>query len=365
MMATLTTKPLALRRVAKAETSLDDDQEEDASDLETESETCQVSLPRDLRSGHSIERGTARRRACEDRAVAKVELQAWPSECCVFYAIFDGHGGEDCSEYASTHMAKNLQSKLHERRRLKSHCAAVKSAIQAAFKMTDQNFIKYALAEHDYSGSTGCSVIVYGPDEKMRLRLIVANVGDSRAVLGKSNGQAIRLSNDHKPDTPSEAERVILAGGSVEFHDGCWRVVLPQERQKTFLDLGLKSLAVSRALGDQEFKPDLVSAEPEISVHEVDYNADEVLIIASDGVWDVFSDDEAVRLVLKCLREDKDELPENERDLQEERAVRASRILIEAAKDRGSGDDRSAIVVHFGWRVPELYAGDEQKQENQ
>ena len=64
-----------------------------------------------------------------------------------------------------------------------------------------------------------------------------ANSGDSRSVLS-SNGKAIELSVDHKPDLPTEKERIERAGGFVE-----------DNRVKGVLNL-------SRSLGDLEYKQD-------------------------------------------------------------------------------------------------------------
>merc|ERR1719199_2041219 len=107
---------------------------------------------------------------------------------------------------------------------------------------------------------------VFGPDENMRLRLFCANVGDSRAVLGRIDGTAVRLTEDHKPNLPAEKKRIQAKGGAVAEIAGCWRAMLPQTRK-----MGIVGLAVSRALGDFQFKnPDIVSAEPDIRIHEVD-----------------------------------------------------------------------------------------------
>ena len=45
-------------------------------------------------------------------------------------------------------------------------------------------------------------------------QLFIANAGDSRAVLCRK-GRAVRLTEDHHPDVPSEAERVLAAGGDL------------------------------------------------------------------------------------------------------------------------------------------------------
>merc|ERR1719401_757455 len=174
---------------------------------------------------------------------------------------------------------------------------------------------------------------VFSPDEQMRLRLFMANCGDSRAVLGKRNGQAVRLTEDHKPNVAAEKKRIELEGGSVADVSGVWRVILPQKRRTS----GIIGLAVSRSLGDKDFKgPDLVSAEPDVTVHEVDWDEDEFVILASDGIWDVITDKDAVRTVQKCLRQgDKDE--------------KAAETLVKRASDKGSKDDCTAVVVRFGW----------------
>lgn len=110
--------------------------------------------------------------------------------------------------------------------------------------------------------------------------MFVANCGDSRAVLYRSSGIGFST-QDHKPVNPCEKERILNAGGSVMIQ----RVN--------------GSLAVSRALGDYEYKnvegksqcEQLVSPEPEIYV-ERRTPEDEFLIIACDGIWDVISNED-------------------------------------------------------------------------
>ncbi|KAK9154362.1 hypothetical protein Sjap_001842 [Stephania japonica] len=134
------------------------------------------------------------------------------------------------------------------------------------------------MPECDAVGSTAVISIVT-PD-----KIIVANCGDSRAVLCRA-GKPLPLSNDHKPDRPDELERIQDAGGHVIFWDG------PRVQ-------GV--LATSRAIGDNYLKP-YVSSEPEVTVTErTDY--DECLILASDGLWDVISNDTACQIALTCLR---------------------------------------------------------------
>ena len=101
-------------------------------------------------------------------------------------------------------------------------------------------------------------------------------MGDTRAVLS-NNGSAERLSIDHKASDPNEVLRIKQGGGMV-------------------LDNRVGgSLAVSRAFGDHSLKNDGVIAKPTINKHVLK-PFDKFLIIASDGVWDVMEDQDAVNL---------------------------------------------------------------------
>ncbi|ETO04772.1 protein phosphatase [Reticulomyxa filosa] len=87
----------------------------------------------------------------------------------------------------------------------------------------------------DGSGSTGVMVII----DKQSNDLWCANVGDSRCVLVKENGEVTQLSVEHKPTDSNERKRIEDAKGWVAFG----RV------------MGI--LAVSRSFGDKDFKTHL------------------------------------------------------------------------------------------------------------
>lgn len=89
------------------------------------------------------------------------------------------------------------------------------------------------MMDSDHCGSTACVAVVR--KEINHHVLYVANAGDSRAVLSK-NGQAERLSKDHKASDPSEQDRIKGVGGKIMDN----RVA--------------GGLAVTRALGDHAFK---------------------------------------------------------------------------------------------------------------
>ncbi|XWS53086.1 hypothetical protein CRYUN_Cryun11dG0127400 [Craigia yunnanensis] len=201
-----------------------------------------------------------------------------------YFGVFDGHG---CS-----HVAMRCREQLHEL--LKEELETEeewKSSMDRSFTRMDKEVIKWNESmvgancrcelqspECDAVGSTAVVAIVT-PE-----KIVVANCGDSRAVLCR-NGKPVPLSSDHKPDRPDELNRIQEAGGRVIYWDG------PRV-------LGV--LAMSRAIGDNYLKP-YVSCEPEVTI--TDRTAkDECLILASDGLWDVVSNDTACGVARMCLR---------------------------------------------------------------
>ncbi|KAL7001771.1 putative protein phosphatase 2C 59, partial [Sarracenia purpurea var. burkii] len=212
------------------------------------------------------------------------------------FGVFDGHGGARAAEYVK----QNLFSNLIRHPKFNSD---INSAISDAYNHTDSELLK---SENIHAGSTASTAILVGN------RLLVANVGDSRAVICRG-GNAIAVSRDHKPDQTDERQRIEDAGGFVMWA-GTWRVG------------GV--LAVSRAFGDRYLKQYVV-AVPEIQEEKVDSSL-EFLILASDGLWDVVTNEEAVAMV-KPIQE-----PEE-----------AAKRLIHEAYQRGSSDNITVVIVRF------------------
>ncbi|KAL2504478.1 Protein kinase superfamily protein [Abeliophyllum distichum] len=182
------------------------------------------------------------------------------------FGVFDGHGGARAAEYVKQNLFSNLI-------RHPKFISDTKSAISDAYSHTDTEFLKSENNQHRDAGSTASTAILVGN------RLVVANVGDSRAVICRG-GNAFAVSRDHKPDQTDERQRIEDAGGFVMWA-GTWRVG------------GV--LAVSRAFGDRLLKQYVV-ADPEIKEEKVDDTL-EFLILASDGLWDVVTNEEAVSMI--------------------------------------------------------------------
>jgi len=114
-----------------------------------------------------------------------------------------------------------------------------------------------------------------------------------------------------------ERQRIKKAGGFVSFN-GVWRVA------------GI--LAVSRALGDYPLKErQLIIADPDVQTFDLDELRPEFLILASDGLWDAFSNEEACTYIREHL---------------DEPHYGAKSIVLQAYY-RGSVDNITVMVVKF------------------
>ncbi|CAN6194997.1 unnamed protein product [Urochloa humidicola] len=231
---------------------------------------------------------------CYDIKLTKVDGQP-----VNLFGVFDGHGGNLAAAYLKDTLFKNLMKQPE-------FLTDTKLAISRAFLETDRDILETISSSFRDDGSTALAAVLIGK------RLYVANVGDSRAVASKA-GKAVPLSKDHKPNRKDERKRVEDAGGVVIWDD-TWRVG------------GI--LAMSRAFGNRMLK-EYVIAEPDIQEEEV--NSDlEYLILATDGLWDVVRNEDAVAL------------------LKAEDGPQAAAVkLTEIAYSRHSADNITCVVVQF------------------
>eukprot|EP00923_Selenidium_pygospionis_P017224 GHVN01030269.1.p1 GENE.GHVN01030269.1~~GHVN01030269.1.p1 ORF type:complete len:264 (+),score=18.59 GHVN01030269.1:58-792(+) len=150
-----------------------------------------------------------------------------------------------------------------------------------------------------YAAATSATCLLAGP------YLCVGHLGDSRIAQGWQEGDVLRatfLTCDHKPDQPVERDRIISKGGSVEY--------LVNHNRKPFIrggDFTIRKsrgeqpmqLQYSRAFGGKDLKMFGLSRDPDVAVFPLN-NSSKCLIIASDGLWDVRSADEAVQTALEA-----------------------------------------------------------------
>mmetsp|Transcript_3676 Transcript_3676/g.5691 ORF Transcript_3676/g.5691 Transcript_3676/m.5691 type:complete len:660 (-) Transcript_3676:370-2349(-) len=225
-----------------------------------------------------------------------------------WFAVFDGHGGERASQFCVDWLSSYV-------RHHQSFPSDMGTVLRDSFRSVDVDFVSTGLQD----GTTACTCLVQG-----RKRLYCANAGDSRAIVVRQDGSVVRLSRDHKPGLLDETKRITDLGGKVIYW-GRWRVE------------GL--LAVSRSIGDASLKP-YITADPEICEYEIE-ESDMFLVIASDGIWDVLSNEQVAKLVItqSCYLQDDCVCSDAER------LKWTARKLCEKAKKHGSSDNFAAVVT--------------------
>ncbi|VFQ58265.1 unnamed protein product [Cuscuta campestris] len=248
-----------------------------------------------LSCGYSSFRG--RRASMEDFYDIKTSKIDGQTIC--LFGIFDGHGGSRAAEYLKQNLFGNLLKHPE-------FVTNTKCAISETYQQTDKDFLNSEKDTLRDDGSTASTAVLVGN------HLYVANVGDSRTIISRK-GKAIALSDDHKPNRSDERKRIENAGGIIMWA-GTWRVG------------GV--LAMSRAFGNRMLKQ-FVVAEPEIQEQAIDEEL-ELLVLASDGLWDVVPNEDAISLA------ESEESPEA-----------AARKLTETAFTRGSADNITCVVVRF------------------
>lgn len=285
------------------------------------------------------------------------------------FAVFDGHGGDFASKYVHDHflqvfskrpeLAKYLElpETGNKSREDANGVTLLRQALTSTFYLLDAMLIRlqkerdaWLKRQHadsppdlveesdeedtveeeekskepsppvpsERSGSTGV-VVLLTPSH-----LICANTGDSRALLRRT-GTFLPLSFDHKPNEVNEKTRITSAGGLVKSRriDG--------------------DLAVSRAFGDFAFKDDetldpsqqKVTVTPDILVYPRRAEADEFIVLACDGVWDVANSGECVQFVQTMLGEGETDLG----NICEE--------ALDICLERNSRDNMTFMIVGF------------------
>jgi len=257
-----------------------------------------------------------------------------------YYAVYDGHGGHRAADYAANRLHINIKNELNDIRKQDLHTktANIPHALSSGFRKLDEEFLQTAKMHKWSDGTTAVAALVFGQKSRNERRflepakfsceslkrktgahLYVANTGDSRCIL-VTGGRALPLSEDQKPNRRDERSRIEAKGGRV-LHSGAWRVE------------GI--LAVSRAIGDLYLKA-WVIPDPEVQHRELT-TEDSALILATDGVWDVLSNQEVADICNASL--------ERSGGTTKQKLDILARQITKKAFDRGSLDNITTLVV--------------------
>ncbi|KAM6583508.1 hypothetical protein CsatB_010510 [Cannabis sativa] len=249
-----------------------------------------------------------------------------------FYGVYDGHGGNQVANYCRQrlHLAlveeiETAKAGLHNGSKRESWQEMWKKAFSNCFAKVDAEVSSSATVAPETVGSTAVVALI------CPTYIMVANCGDSRAVLCRGKAPVV-LSIDHRPDREDEYERIEAAGGKVIQWNG----------SRVF---GV--LAMSRSIGDKYLKPWIIP-DPEV-MFVSRAKEDECLILASDGLWDVMTNEEACdvarRRILIWHKKHGDNLSGERGHGVDLAAQAAAEYLSKLALQKGSKDNISVIVV--------------------
>jgi len=275
---------------------------------------------------------------CESWSASSASMQGWRKthedahifECSCggpepsgVFVVLDGHGGKVAADH-SRDILKELLVPLIQRGSLDKTTA--EEELRRIFIDTDER-LRAKLPIEDKSGTTVVAALVTRTSSNYCIHL--AHAGDSRALVCAAGG-VIHASEDHKPSRQDETERIRAAGGFVDhgpYGGGPLRVD--------------GTLAVSRAFGDFHFKPsdrapDACKVTPLPEVRTVFAAPGDWILIACDGIFDVFSNDEARNFIASRL-------PEGE--LTDGSAV--VKELLNRCLEKGSKDNCTAMLIQL------------------
>ncbi|KAL4554622.1 hypothetical protein LXL04_037219 [Taraxacum kok-saghyz] len=196
---------------------------------------------------------------------------------------------EEEEEEEKENWCEELEVGEKEKEQVPEKYFPLKKSILKAFSLMDMELKTHPSIDCFCSGSTAVALVKQGQD------LIIGNLGDSRAVMASkddNNGLvAVQLTVDLKPNLPREAARIHQFKGRVfalQDEPEVARVWLPNSDSP--------GLAMARAFGDFCLKDFGLISTPDIYYHQIT-EKDKFVLLASDGVWDVLSNKEAIDIV--------------------------------------------------------------------
>jgi serine/threonine protein phosphatase PrpC len=283
-----------------------------------------------------------------------------------FAAVFDGHGGSAVSRYLRQNLYANYQAALPKAASASAvsedHSDAslsmiVAAALQAALEKVDSEV--GSISHWSFQGSTALAMVVVNDDDdendgnnyygndggsnggssrSSSRSIVVANVGDSRAILCRA-GQALDLTTDHKPNDESERRRIEECGGRVSWYGEVDMHGHPVSGAGVYRING--NLALSRSIGDRAERP-WVTGLADVTRHRIvehdNKNDTPFALLATDGLFDVMSSQAVAKFVTNLLN--RTHIDHRDRIRQD-----MARYVVEEALRRGTGDNVTVLIL--------------------
>ena len=213
----------------------------------------------------------------------------------IFMAVCDGHGsvGQEISNFLKENLPIDLNHALRNKNK-NILTEDISDIIKEIFIKENTKLISNEMINSMLSGST-CVSVIYTP-----IKLITANVGDSRIILGKCDKNnnkwiSVDLTRDHKPSLPDEEQRIKKKGGRIEpMRDEDNSFIGPP--RVWLKDQEYPGLAMSRSFGDRVAHSVGVSEVPEIKEY-IFCEEDKFFVVASDGLFEFISSQNIVDII--------------------------------------------------------------------
>ena len=192
----------------------------------------------------------------------------------ILFELFDGHGGEDISNFLQQNFAQIYKQYLD------INTNDIPKSLSQTFRALDK-MLQENLANVNTMGSTGTILHIIWVAQCNELIVYIGNVGDSKVSL-ISPSHIIKLSYDHRMSDEKERKRILESGIEVENNR-----------------IG-GELMLTRSFGDFQFKNGKkgLICEPFLSKIKIDLNIrDQFLILASDGIWDLITEKDIQQMI--------------------------------------------------------------------
>ena len=288
---------------------------------------------------------------------SSTKMKTWPK--ISYFGIFDGHGGEECSEF----LKNNYMNYLVENANFPFD---IKLSMIESFQKIEEDFFKLKckdnLDDSDKSGSCALVSVIF--DNKV----YIANIGDSRAIMSIGGGTKVRqLTADQKPDNAKEFERALKNGSKIYLDDNDdpdrdeskiefikdkaelekMKEIKENSTEEKIFRVYPSDLAVMRTIGDIKAKkkefggiPGTIINIPEVYIFDIN-SSDDFIVMGCDGIFDDLSNQEIVNAAWTVF---KNRATEKNYDIHE-LSLEACDLVIKSALEKQTTDNLSCIII--------------------
>jgi protein phosphatase 2C family protein 2/3 len=288
---------------------------------------------------------------------SSTKMKTWPK--ISYFGIFDGHGGEECSEF----LKNNYMNYLVENANFPFD---IKLSMIESFQKIEEDFFKLKCKDNidDSDKSGSCALVSVIFDNKV----YIANIGDSRAIMSIGGGTKVRqLTADQKPDNVKEFERALKNGSKIYLDDNDdpdrdeskiefikdkaelekMKEIKENSTEEKIFRVFPSDLAVMRTIGDIKAKkkefggiPGTIINIPEVYIFDIN-SSDDFIVMGCDGIFDDLSNQEIVNAAWTVF---KNRATEKNYDIHE-LSLEACDLVIKSALEKQTTDNLSCIII--------------------